>query len=138
MRDTNGLTAENSELKLKLQTTEQQVHLQDDFYNWNIVKLLYYDVASFTGNSENKICDLGTISRLLNATLIPLAVVFSWHDKATQFESFDHHNRVDANSEGHGQSRLEHFSLNSVKPKNSIWKKIKKIMPQKNYEEAWS
>ena len=35
-------------------------------------------------------------------------------------------------------SRLEHFSLNSVKPKNSIWKKIKKVMPQKNYEEAWS
>ncbi|KAL8145226.1 hypothetical protein AgCh_003428 [Apium graveolens] len=33
---------------------------------------------------------------------------------------------------------LEHFSLNSVKPKNSIWKKIKKIMPQKNYEEACS
>ncbi|CAN1731900.1 Probable transcription factor PosF21, partial [Linum perenne] len=28
-RDTNGLTAENSELKLRLQTTEQQVHLQD-------------------------------------------------------------------------------------------------------------
>ncbi|GMN64735.1 hypothetical protein TIFTF001_033794 [Ficus carica] len=29
-RDTNGLTAENSELKLRLQTIEQQVHLQDD------------------------------------------------------------------------------------------------------------
>ena len=28
-RDTNGLTAENSELKLRLQTMEQQVHLQD-------------------------------------------------------------------------------------------------------------
>ena len=28
-RDTNGLTAENSELKLRLQTIEQQVHLQD-------------------------------------------------------------------------------------------------------------
>ncbi|KAK4766120.1 hypothetical protein SAY87_007762 [Trapa incisa] len=28
-RDTNGLTAENSELKLHLQTMEQQVHLQD-------------------------------------------------------------------------------------------------------------
>ncbi|KAL8122509.1 putative transcription factor PosF21 [Apium graveolens] len=28
-RDTNGLTVENSELKLRLQTTEQQVHLQD-------------------------------------------------------------------------------------------------------------
>ncbi|KZV34837.1 hypothetical protein F511_00739 [Dorcoceras hygrometricum] len=28
-RDTNGLSAENSELKLRLQTTEQQVHLQD-------------------------------------------------------------------------------------------------------------
>ncbi|KAL8134742.1 hypothetical protein AgCh_009673 [Apium graveolens] len=25
-----------------------------------------------------------------------------------------------------------------IKPKNSIWKKIKKIMPQKSYEEAWS
>ncbi|XP_073284285.1 probable transcription factor PosF21 [Primulina huaijiensis] len=28
-RDTNGLTAENGELKLRLQTSEQQVHLQD-------------------------------------------------------------------------------------------------------------
>ncbi|XP_073153613.1 probable transcription factor PosF21 [Henckelia pumila] len=28
-RDTNGITAENSELKLRLQTSEQQVHLQD-------------------------------------------------------------------------------------------------------------
>ncbi|XP_074281456.1 putative transcription factor PosF21 [Silene latifolia] len=28
-RDTNGLTAENSELKIRLQTMEQQVHLQD-------------------------------------------------------------------------------------------------------------
>ena len=28
-RDSNGLTAENSELKLRLQTMEQQVHLQD-------------------------------------------------------------------------------------------------------------
>ncbi|XP_022137958.1 probable transcription factor PosF21 [Momordica charantia] len=28
-RDTNGLSAENSELKLRLQTMEQQVHLQD-------------------------------------------------------------------------------------------------------------
>ncbi|KAB2000655.1 hypothetical protein ES319_D12G247200v1 [Gossypium barbadense] len=28
-RDTNGLTAENSELKLRLQAMEQQVHLQD-------------------------------------------------------------------------------------------------------------
>ncbi|KAL6970739.1 hypothetical protein U1Q18_030430 [Sarracenia purpurea var. burkii] len=28
-RDTSGLTAENSELKLRLQTMEQQVHLQD-------------------------------------------------------------------------------------------------------------
>lgn len=28
-RDTNGLTAENSELKVRLQTMEQQVHLQD-------------------------------------------------------------------------------------------------------------
>ncbi|KAJ8504092.1 hypothetical protein OPV22_004978 [Ensete ventricosum] len=28
-RDNNGLTAENSELKLRLQTMEQQVHLQD-------------------------------------------------------------------------------------------------------------
>uniref|UniRef100_A0A803M5X3 BZIP domain-containing protein n=2 Tax=Chenopodium quinoa TaxID=63459 RepID=A0A803M5X3_CHEQI len=28
-RDTNGLNAENSELKLRLQTMEQQVHLQD-------------------------------------------------------------------------------------------------------------
>ena len=35
-------------------------------------------------------------------------------------------------------SRLEYFYINSVKPKNSIWKKIKKIMPQKNCEEAWS
>ncbi|OMP03944.1 hypothetical protein COLO4_10080 [Corchorus olitorius] len=31
-RDTNGLTAENSELKLRLQTMEQQVHLQDGEY----------------------------------------------------------------------------------------------------------
>ncbi|XP_043707317.1 probable transcription factor PosF21 [Telopea speciosissima] len=29
-RDTTGLTAENTELKLRLQTMEQQVHLQDD------------------------------------------------------------------------------------------------------------
>ncbi|KAF8758161.1 hypothetical protein HU200_010680 [Digitaria exilis] len=29
-RDTAGLTAENSELKIRLQSTEQQVHLQDD------------------------------------------------------------------------------------------------------------
>lgn len=28
-RDTTGLTAENNELKLRLQTMEQQVHLQD-------------------------------------------------------------------------------------------------------------
>ena len=28
-RDANGITAENSELKLRLQTMEQQVHLQD-------------------------------------------------------------------------------------------------------------
>lgn len=28
-RDTNGLSAENNELKLRLQTMEQQVHLQD-------------------------------------------------------------------------------------------------------------
>ncbi|KAL8147241.1 hypothetical protein AgCh_004822 [Apium graveolens] len=39
---------------------------------------------------------------------------------------------------GFSRSRLESFSINSVKPKNSMWKKIKKIMPQKNYEEAWS
>ncbi|KAG4117324.1 hypothetical protein ERO13_D12G222833v2 [Gossypium hirsutum] len=32
-RDTNGLTAENSELKLRLQAMEQQVHLQDDIWN---------------------------------------------------------------------------------------------------------
>ncbi|KAG6767615.1 hypothetical protein POTOM_028827 [Populus tomentosa] len=32
-RDTNSLTAENSELKLRLQTMEQQVHLQDA-YAW--------------------------------------------------------------------------------------------------------
>ncbi|XP_042013754.1 probable transcription factor PosF21 isoform X2 [Salvia splendens] len=32
-RDTNGLTAENSELKLRLQTMEQQVHLQDALNN---------------------------------------------------------------------------------------------------------
>uniref|UniRef100_A0A6V7QV83 BZIP domain-containing protein n=1 Tax=Ananas comosus var. bracteatus TaxID=296719 RepID=A0A6V7QV83_ANACO len=30
-RDTSGLTAENNELKLRLQTMEQQVHLQDEF-----------------------------------------------------------------------------------------------------------
>ncbi|KAL8112988.1 hypothetical protein AgCh_020343 [Apium graveolens] len=36
------------------------------------------------------------------------------------------------------KGRLESFSVNSIKPKNSIWKKIKKIMPQKNYEKAWS
>ncbi|KAL8146161.1 hypothetical protein AgCh_004048 [Apium graveolens] len=36
------------------------------------------------------------------------------------------------------KGRLESFSVNSIKPKNSIWKKIKKIMPQKNYEEGWS
>ncbi|KAL8094066.1 hypothetical protein AgCh_035811 [Apium graveolens] len=29
---------------------------------------------------------------------------------------------------------LSLFLVNSIKPKNSIWKKI---MPQKNYEEAW-
>jgi hypothetical protein len=28
-RDTSGLNSENSELKLRLQTMEQQVHLQD-------------------------------------------------------------------------------------------------------------
>lgn len=28
-RDTNGLTAENKELKLKLQAMEQQAHLRD-------------------------------------------------------------------------------------------------------------
>lgn len=28
-RDTNGLTVENNELKLRWQTMEQQVHLQD-------------------------------------------------------------------------------------------------------------
>ncbi|KAL8124259.1 hypothetical protein AgCh_012052 [Apium graveolens] len=33
------------------------------------------------------------------------------------------------------KGRLAYFSINSIKPKNSIWKKIKMIMPQKNYEE---
>lgn len=28
-RDTNGLSVENNELKLRVQTMEQQVHLQD-------------------------------------------------------------------------------------------------------------
>lgn len=28
-----------------------------DFYNWNRVRLLYCDGASFTGNSENKVGD---------------------------------------------------------------------------------
>ncbi|EHA8589921.1 putative transcription factor PosF21 [Cocos nucifera] len=34
--DTTGLTAENNELKLRLQTVEQQVHLQDDDELWTI------------------------------------------------------------------------------------------------------
>ncbi|KAK1270491.1 putative transcription factor PosF21 [Acorus gramineus] len=33
-RDTSGLTAENNELKVRLQTMEQQVHLQDGYHNW--------------------------------------------------------------------------------------------------------
>ncbi|KAL8093443.1 hypothetical protein AgCh_035356 [Apium graveolens] len=35
-------------------------------------------------------------------------------------------------------TRLSQIDNPNIKPKNSIWKKIKKIMPQKNYEEAWS
>lgn len=57
-RDTSGLTVENSELKLRLQATEQQVHLQDGMgptcllsfvlfywlYLFVFVLLLYFDV----------------------------------------------------------------------------------------------
>ncbi|KAL8104798.1 hypothetical protein AgCh_028826 [Apium graveolens] len=35
-------------------------------------------------------------------------------------------------------TRLSKIDNHNIKPKNCIWKKIKKIMPQKNYEEAWS
>jgi len=34
-RDTNGLAAENSDLKIRLQTMEQQVHLQDG--KWSLL-----------------------------------------------------------------------------------------------------
>ncbi|KAL8110399.1 hypothetical protein AgCh_026209 [Apium graveolens] len=124
-RDTNGLTANNSELKLKLQTTEQQPAISRRL--WGNVKSLEslqpyakcrsrYTVPSKRNNGfiyakifggfekiRTSICDLGTITRLLNATLVPFAVVFSWHDKAMQFESFGHHIGVDDNSEGHGK-----------------------------------
>lgn len=29
-----------------------------DFFNWNRVKVRYCDGASFTGDSENKVCEL--------------------------------------------------------------------------------
>ncbi|KHN06197.1 Transcription factor RF2a [Glycine soja] len=41
-RDTTGMTAENSELKLRLQTMEQQVHLQDE----NFVEEVDIDIGS--------------------------------------------------------------------------------------------
>ena len=41
-RDTNGLNSENNELKLRLQTMEQQVHLQDG----KIMLLMFFE-ASF-------------------------------------------------------------------------------------------
>ena len=34
--------------------------------------------------------------------------------------------------------RLEYFYINSLTPKNKLWKKIMKIMPQRKCEEAWS
>lgn len=34
-RDTNGLAAENSDLKIRMQTMEQQVHLQDG--KWSLL-----------------------------------------------------------------------------------------------------
>lgn len=45
-RDTNGLSVENNELKLRVQSMEQQFHLQDgeDLFSKNI--FLYYFVLS--------------------------------------------------------------------------------------------
>lgn len=49
-RDTNGLTAENSELKLRLQTMEQQVHLQDG--NGFCFLVLIASISSFNLESD--------------------------------------------------------------------------------------
>ena len=45
-RDTNGLSVENNELKLRVQSMEQQFHLQDGEYLFSKKKILYYFVVS--------------------------------------------------------------------------------------------
>lgn len=40
-RDTTGLTAENKELKLRLQAMEEQSHLRDGMHFFNCVHAIY-------------------------------------------------------------------------------------------------
>nr|QEO19170.1 putative transcription factor PosF21 isoform X1 [Cymbidium ensifolium]QEO19183.1 putative transcription factor PosF21 isoform X2 [Cymbidium ensifolium] len=55
-RDTNGLSAENNELKLRLQTIEQQVHLQDALNDVmrEEVQLLKLATGQMTSNASMK------------------------------------------------------------------------------------
>lgn len=40
-RDTTGLTAENKELKLRLQAMEEQSHLRDGMHYFNCIHAIY-------------------------------------------------------------------------------------------------
>ena len=51
-RDTTGLTAENSELKLRLQTMEQQVHLQDGKSFFIYFFIFFWAVTLFNRQME--------------------------------------------------------------------------------------
>lgn len=47
-RDTNGLSVENNELKLRVQTMEQQVHLQDgEYLTYELIFLVIVFVSNF-------------------------------------------------------------------------------------------
>ncbi|KAJ4891392.1 putative transcription factor PosF21 [Raphanus sativus] len=52
-RDTNGLTVENNELKLRLQTMEQQVHLQDELNEALKEEIQHLKVLTGQGASSN-------------------------------------------------------------------------------------
>ncbi|PPE01549.1 hypothetical protein GOBAR_DD01428 [Gossypium barbadense] len=65
-RDTNGLTAENSELKLRLQAMEQQVHLQDDGKSPSLIQRKSRD-------GKQKVPDI--FNRILQSSTMQLASI---------------------------------------------------------------
>jgi hypothetical protein len=49
-RDTSGLTAENRELKLRLQSMEEQAKLRDGMFSLKIVQFFRYSLFDYLNN----------------------------------------------------------------------------------------